>query len=341
LSATEKKIAVTMGDSAGIGPEICLKLLQAFNSRDRENVFTGSIPIVLGDWAILERVAKLFSSSVKWRHLKLRDLRQPDLSELTEPAVVDFETAGLAAIKPGEVSRISGAAAYSYISTAIQWAQCKWVDAVVTGPINKRALVAAGYTFPGHTEIFAEQTGSTRTCMMQYSDPLTCAFVTTHVGYVDVPAHLTVQRILDVIELSATALKSIRGRDPKLVVCGLNPHAGEDGLFGYREEESLIAPAVQAARNRGIDIEGPLPPDTCFLAKRRRETDCFICMYHDQGHIPLKALAFEKSVNVTLGLPIIRTSVDHGTAFDIAWQNRADPSSLIEAYKLAVRLAQT
>ena len=175
---------------------------------------------------------------------------------------------------------------------------------------------------------------------MLTSRALTCAFVTAHVGYRDVPGLLSVERILEVLELTHEALRRIRGRVPKIVVCGLNPHAGEHGLFGDREEERFIIPAVEAARSRGIDATGPLPSDTAFLAGRRETTDAFVCMYHDQGHIPLKALSFETAVNITLGLPIIRTSVDHGTALDIAWQGRADTTSLVEAIGLARRLAE-
>ncbi|MEO8497444.1 MAG: 4-hydroxythreonine-4-phosphate dehydrogenase PdxA, partial [Planctomycetota bacterium] len=213
------------------------------------------------------------------------------------------------------------------------------VEAVATGPIHKKALNAAGVRYPGHTEIFAAETQSDRICMMLTCDEITCSFVTTHVGYRDVPGLLSIDRVLEVIEISHETMSKLRGKQPKLVVCALNPHAGEDGLFGDREEERIIAPAIEIARRRGINIEGPLPPDTAFLPQRRRETDCFVCMYHDQGHIPLKALAFDVAVNVTLGLPIIRTSVDHGTALDIAWQGKAVATSMIEAVKLAARLA--
>ena len=175
--------------------------------------------------------------------------------------------------------------------------------------------------------------------MLMTSDALTCSFATMHLGYRDVPAALTRDRILDVIELTANAMRSLRGRDPRLVVCGLNPHAGEHGLFGDREEEQIIEPAIADARDHGLIVEGPISPDTAFLSQRRENTDAYICMYHDQGLIPLKMLAFDSAVNVTLGLPIIRTSVDHGTAFDIAWQGKADPGSLFEAIRLAVKLA--
>ncbi|MEL0118091.1 MAG: 4-hydroxythreonine-4-phosphate dehydrogenase PdxA, partial [Opitutae bacterium] len=219
-------------------------------------------------------------------------------------------------------------------------ALAKNVDAVTTGPLNKEALRMADVPFPGHTEIFADRTQSERACMLQYSEEVRCVFVTTHVGYAEVPHLLSQERIIDVIELASEAMERIRKRKPRLLCCGLNPHAGENGLFGHREEEQIIVPALEKVRERGIDITGPLPPDTTFLPARRKEYDCVVCMYHDQGHIPLKALAFDEAVNTTLGLPIIRTSVDHGTALDIAGQGIANPNSLVEAVKLAVKLSK-
>ncbi len=173
--------------------------------------------------------------------------------------------------------------------------------------------------------------------MMRTADIMTCSYVTVHVGYHEVPDLLSVERIFDVIDLTREAMKRIRGREPRMVVNGLNPHAGEHGLFGQGEEERIILPAVEAAREAGADLIGPLPPDTAFLEDRRAETDAYICMYHDQGHIIMKALAFDRAVNTTLGLPIIRTSVDHGTALDIAGQGKAKPNSLFEAVKLALK----
>jgi 4-hydroxythreonine-4-phosphate dehydrogenase len=180
--------------------------------------------------------------------------------------------------------------------------------------------------------------GVERFCMMQYSEQVTCSFVTVHVGYHEVPALLNPPRILDVIELTGDALRRIRGREPRLLVCGLNPHAGEDGLFGQGEEERLIVPAVEQARARGWDVTGPVPGDTAFIPTARQQYDAVVCMYHDQGHIPVKMIAFDSAVNTTLGLPVPRTSVDHGTAFDIAWQGRANPGSLFSAVRLAVKL---
>ena len=172
--------------------------------------------------------------------------------------------------------------------------------------------------------------------MLQYSSEVRCVFVTTHVGYGEVPKLLTRDRILDTLELGAQAMRRIRGSEPKIGVLGLNPHAGEHGLFGG-EEETVILPAIETARAKGFDVEGPIPPDTAFIPAKRRATDLFVCMYHDQGHIPLKALCFDEAVNTTLGLPIVRTSVDHGTALDIAGLGQASPGSLFAAVKLALK----
>ncbi|MCA9133976.1 MAG: 4-hydroxythreonine-4-phosphate dehydrogenase PdxA, partial [Planctomycetales bacterium] len=253
--------------------------------------------------------------------------------------LVDMQQLPDADFAIGQVSREGGRASYAYIQAAIDAALAGSIDAVTTAPLNKESLRAGGIAYPGHTEMFAERAAAQRWCMMQYSQEITCTFVTVHVGYAEVPALLTQERILDTIELTDQALRLIRGGRPQLVVCGLNPHAGEHGLFGDGEEERFIVPAIVEARRRGIQIEGPLPPDTAFLPQKRRDTDAFVCMYHDQGHIPLKALAFDSAVNTTLGLKIIRTSVDHGTAYDIAWQGVARPDSLFAAIRLACQLA--
>ena len=309
------RIAVTMGDPAGVGPELCLRLLADARVRSY------CTPVVFGDAAILRRAA---------RHL---GWPEPATSDVNDLRAMNAE-----AVKPGAVSAACGAAAYRYITTAIDAALAGRVDAICTAPIHKEALHAAGVPYPGHTEILAERTRAERSCMMLTADAITCSLVTVHVGYREVPGLLTTEGVLTTIELTAAAMERMRGRAPRLLVCGLNPHAGEHGLFGDREEERIIAPAVEAARAKGIDVGGPLPPDTAFLPKYRKTADAYVCMYHDQGLIPLKALAFEDAVNVTLGLPIVRTSVDHGTAFDIAWQGVADPSSLFRAVELAAKL---
>ena len=324
------RIAITIGDPAGVGPEIALRALS------ESRVTNTCIPIVFGDASILRRVGN---------HLSLRSefpIIAPDkLSSTTTPSILDLNSIpDPSSIKPGFVNSETGRAAFAYIEKSIDAAMSHQIDAVATGPIHKEALHSAGVQFPGHTEIYAERTGATRAAMCLTSPQLTCTFVTVHVGYRDVPGLLSKQRILDVIDLSADFIRKTRGREPRITVLGLNPHAGESGLFGDREEERFIIPAIQSAREKGLQIEGPLPPDTAFLPTRRDTTDVFVCMYHDQGHIPLKMLAFDDAVNVTLGLPIVRTSVDHGTALDIAWQGKANPNSLYEAIRVAAQLAR-
>jgi 4-hydroxythreonine-4-phosphate dehydrogenase len=270
------------------------------------------------------------------------NIAQVHSGELNDtPCVLDRGAIDSKAIEPGKVSAACGKAAYNYVTFAIDEALAGRVDAIATGPLHKEALHAAGIPFPGHTEILASRTNAERSCMMLTSEVITCSLVTVHVGYRDVPGLLSVESIRNTIELTADAMRRIRGRAPRLLVCGLNPHAGEHGLFGDREEERIISPAIEAARAAGIDVRGPLPPDTAFLPKYRESCDAYVCMYHDQGLIPLKALAFEDAVNVTLGLPIVRTSVDHGTAFDIAWKGVADVSSFAQAVKLAVKLCRS
>ncbi|WP_315853461.1 4-hydroxythreonine-4-phosphate dehydrogenase PdxA [Neorhodopirellula pilleata] len=318
-------LAVTMGDPAGVGPEVCLKAARL--CRGTEGL------VLFGD-------ADVFSQLARQAELPL-----PEVANSLGDAVAIARDVGVAVYhieslggrwEPGRVSALTGEASYRYITAAIDAALAGQVDGVVTGPIHKEALRLSGVPYPGHTEIFEALTKSSRACMMLTSDALTCSFVTTHVGLCEVPGLISTERVLDVIELTDEAVRNIHGRASRLVVCGLNPHAGEGGLFGDREEERLIIPAIESARARGMKIDGPLPPDTAFLPARRERTDAFICMYHDQGHIPLKALSFETAVNTTLGLPIVRTSVDHGTALDIAWKDfNADPTSMLQAIALA------
>lgn len=325
-------IAVTMGDPAGVGPEVCLQLLA------NEAVRAFATPVIFGDARLLARCARQTGLAAPRRIVS--EIEWPEAWEtLDEPAVLDLFGFDAEGFTPGIVSARTGAAGYRYVEKSIEAALAGQVAAVATAPLNKEALRAAGIMHPGHTEIFAEKTGAARACMFQYSEEVRASFVTVHVGYHEVPGLLTKERILDVIEMTADAMRRIRGTAPKIAVLGLNPHAGEHGLFGNGEEEKIIIPAIEAARAKGVTIEGPLPPDTAFIPAKRRATDAFICMYHDQGHIPLKALAFDTAVNTTLGLPIIRTSVDHGTACDIAWQGKASGSSLVEAVRLAAKLA--
>lgn len=332
--STLPRIAVTMGDPAGVGPELCLRLLAD------ADIARECIPVVFGDAALLRRVAGKIGGQFAAPTIALHEWPAAARG-VAVPSVLDFQNADAAGVQPGKVSAACGHAAFRYVVAAIDAGLRGEVDAVSTGPLNKEALHAAGHKYPGHTEIFAERMGVARSCMMQYSEEITCSFVTTHVGYAEVPALLTQERILEVIDLTAAALRRIRGREPRLLVCGLNPHAGEGGLFGGREEERIIAPAIEAARARGCEVTGPVPPDTAFTPARRREFDAVVCMYHDQGHIPVKMIAFDSAVNTTLGLPVTRTSVDHGTAFDIAWRGIASPGSLFSAVRLAARLCRT
>ncbi|WP_425615798.1 4-hydroxythreonine-4-phosphate dehydrogenase PdxA [Anatilimnocola sp. NA78] len=326
------KIAVTMGDPAGVGPELCLRLLE------NAEIARELTPIIFGDAGVLQRVAGHLGWQFRTPVISASDWKTKQHT-IVQPTVLDLQCVPADEVIPCRVNANTGEAAYRYLESAIAAGLAGEIAGICTGPLNKAALHAAGHHYPGHTEILAERMQVDRWCMMLTSPEITCSFVTAHVGYGEVPQLLTSERILEVIELTHAAMLRMRDREPKLVCCGLNPHAGEDGLFGNREEERIIAPALEQARARGIAIEGPLPPDTCFLTWRRAATDAYICMYHDQGHIPLKALAFDTAINTTLGLPVIRTSVDHGTAFDIAWQGIAGPSSLFAAARLAAKLS--
>lgn len=325
-------IAVTMGDPAGVGPEVCLQLL----ANDEVREF--ATPVIFGDARLLARCARQTGLPAPKRIIS--EIEWPETcGSIDEPAVLDVFGFDAEDFAPGTVSAKTGAAGYRYVEKSIEAALAGQVAAVATAPLNKEALHAAGITYPGHTEMFAEKMAAARSCMTFFSDEMICSLVTVHIGYQDVVPALTTARILDVIELTHDAVRRVKGRAPKLAVLGLNPHAGEHGLFGRGEEETIIQPAIDAARAKGFTIEGPLPPDTAFIAAKRRSVDAYVCLYHDQALIPLKALAFDTAVNTTLGLPVPRTSVDHGTACDIAWQGKANGQSLVEAVKLAAKMS--
>jgi 4-hydroxythreonine-4-phosphate dehydrogenase len=351
-------LGLTMGDPAGIGPELCLRALGDSALRRR------CVPVLFGDAEVLRRLQRVSGKSflratgsatrgTKGRLARQVRARQSEngigrvvslaewskLKAVNEPLIVDCAAIDAGKITPGKVSAACGRAGYVFIAEAIRSALTGMIDGVVTAPIHKEALRLSGVRYPGHTEIFTALTGAKRSCMMLYSDLLTVSMVTTHIGYGDVPEELSMRRVLDVIELTAEAMGWMLRRRPRLAVCGLNPHAGEHGLFGRNEEERFVAPAVARARRGGIAVEGPLPPDAAFTPGQRKKFDAIVTLYHDQGHIPFKMLAFETGVNLTLGLPIIRTSVDHGTAFDIAWRGVADPQSLFAAIEVAAGLA--
>lgn len=301
-------LVITQGDPAGIGPELVLKLLADPPCPDLR---------VIGCAKHLSQVASDLGLPFPRNHLI--DLPLPR------------------SVKIGEISATAGKHSFDCLEAAVEGAIDGTFAGVITNPINKEAWHRAGKPYPGHTDYLVEKTSSPDHAMMLTSDEITCSLVTTHVSLKSVPELLEEKRILKVIILTHKAMTAIKGRPARLAMPGLNPHAGEGGLFG-REEIELIIPALEKARSMGIDIVGPLSPDTAFLPSIRKDTDAYICLYHDQGLIPLKTLAFDLGVNVTLGLPIVRTSVDHGTAFDIAGKGIASVSSLVEATKLAEKL---
>ncbi len=335
MTRTIPTIVLTMGDPSGVGPELLLRVLAATELWAVEGRSIAT-PIVVG----CERTLRRCAEQLRVAAPRLTRMGQAPKAEVSAgvPAIFDIPVEG--AFEIGQVQANCGRAAFLFVEKAIELCLGDVADGVVTGPLNKAAMHQAGLKFPGHTEIFALRTQAPRWCMMQYSDEITCTFATVHCGYSEVPKLLSTQRVFDTIELTHQALSRLHSRTPKLLVCGLNPHAGEGGLFGNQEEERIIIPAIEMARKAGCDVAGPFPPDTVFVPSRRREMDAAICMYHDQGHIPLKALAFDRAVNTTLGLPVIRTSVDHGTAFDIAWKGVADSGSFESAIRLAKRLSK-
>ena len=271
--------------------------------------------------------------------ISLKAARDPRVVAVCRPVLYGPHTeAELAAYPVGKVNAGAARAAYGAIEQAVADARSGKVAAVVTAPISKEAFALAGYPWRGHTDLFAHLCGSVEVAMMFWSERLRVVLATVHIPLSEVPAALTQNRLRDVIALTAKSLPDFGINTPKLAVCGLNPHAGENGLLG-KEESATITPAIDDARGLGIDVSGPFPADTIFVRAARGEFDAVIACYHDQGLIPVKLMAFGRAVNVTLGLPIVRTSVDHGTAFDIAGQGIADEGSLVEAILLAARLA--
>jgi 4-hydroxythreonine-4-phosphate dehydrogenase len=310
------RIAVTLGDPAGIGPEVVIKAL-----RDPE-VASQARWTVVGSKSEFERHARALHAS--GRELQEIRLMDPGISVSSE-------------VRWGEASAQSGRLALSYIEAATKLCLSGEANAMVTAPVNKEAVVLAGEKFSGHTEYIAMLCGAARVRMLLSSPVLNVVHVSTHRS-LRRACDLDAAEILTTIQLGEEAMKSLGIARPRIAVCGLNPHAGENGLFGD-EDQTFIAPAVRRARELGSDCSGPLPADTLFMKATRGMYDLVVAMYHDQGHIPMKLIDFENTVNVSLGLPIIRTSVDHGTAFDIVGRNIAEPANMKAAMKLAVRLA--
>lgn len=340
---TKKIIGVTLGDPAGIGPEISIK---AFN---KPELYDRSKPLLVGD----ESVDSYYLNKHPELGLQLNVIDKPSEAKF-EFGTIDLISVGVVPSMDdfpiGEVSSIGGDAAFQYVKKVIELALAKEIDATVTNPLNKEAMNLAGHHYAGHTEIYADLTGTDKYTMMLADGNLRVVHVSTHVSLREACDRATKERVLDVIRIADKACKDLGIANPRVAVAGLNPHCGENGLFG-REEIEQINPAVEAAKSEGINVEGSLPADTLFSKANGGMYDIVVAMYHDQGHIPLKLLGFvydqEKGswkavqgVNITLGLPIIRASVDHGTAFDQAGHWTASEFSLENAIDYAIRLAE-
>lgn len=334
-SAQPPLLGITMGDPAGIGPEVIAKA-----AADR-SLHSLCRLMVLGSVAVIEQAIRQLRLPLAVQPIKSpASFQSLDGADGTV-AVLDPLEGSLEPFTPGVASAVTGAASVSYIKKAVELALAGSLDGIVTTPINKEAINMAGCHYPGHTELLADLTQAQESGMMIVGGPLRVMFTTTHLSIKDVPASLTQAKIEKAIRLAHMALTGLFGiKHPRIGVAALNPHAGEHGLFGD-EEARVILPASRAAQAQGIDASDPLPADTLFGKAANGQYDAVVALYHDQGLIPLKLVAFGKCVNLTVGLPIIRTSVDHGTAFDIVGKGIADPGSLLEAIKLAATIAAT
>jgi 4-hydroxythreonine-4-phosphate dehydrogenase len=333
------RIGITMGDPAGVGPEITVKALAV------PEVAASCRAVVVGSGDALAAAIDLLRAPVTLRRVKaVEDCRYA--SGTVE--CLDLANVDMASLPRGAVSPEAGRAAYAYIETAVGLCQRGAIDGIVTAPINKEALAAAGHQHTGHTEILAKLSGTKDFAMLLMGKELRVIHVTTHVALRRVPELCTRERVGRVIALAQETMNFLGVARPRIAVCGLNPHAGEEGLFGD-EEQRESAPAAEVARRAGLDVHGPLPADTLFSRARGGEFDIVVAMYHDQGHVPVKTLGFTfdqktgawtglSGVNVTVGLPFLRVSVDHGTAFDRAWKGIANPESMMEAIEVAVSM---
>jgi 4-hydroxythreonine-4-phosphate dehydrogenase len=324
-------IAITMGDAAGVGPEIIMKALA------RAEVHARLRPVVVGDARRLEAAGRLVASRMRVRRID----DSQGISVPPEPDTVDCIDLGLIpkGLPFGQLSAAAGEGSFRFIERAAKLAAAGQVDAICTAPLNKEALHAAGHKYPGHTELLAELTGTDEVSMLLMAPKLRVIHVTTHIGLLDAVERIEPGLVERTIARGRELLVRAGIANPRIAVCGINPHAGENGLFGRGEEAAKIEPAVAACQARGWAVQGPLPADTLFYRATRDDFDLVVAMYHDQGHGPVKVLGLEAGVNVTVGLPFVRTSVDHGTAFDIAGTGRADDQSLVEALMQAVELA--
>lgn len=318
-------MAITMGDASGVGPEIVLRRYAAGQIADDV--------VVYGDAGILMAGARLLGV-----HVPINGIEEPAAAVESRLNVVDLGALSTSDFTPGRLNAKAGSAAREYVRRATVDALAGTVAGIVTMPMNKEATQRSAPGFVGHTEFIAELCGEPEVAMMLTTKDVAVAHVSAHVSLAEAIRRVTPSRLSTVIRLTDEAVRRI-GPASRIAVCGLNPHAGENGLLG-REDLEIIAPVIAAERARGLDVSGPHPADTVFYqAIRRDRFDAIVCMYHDQGHAPMKLIGFESAVNVTVGLPIVRTSVDHGTAFDIAWQGTAFTGSLQAALDLAWRLS--
>lgn len=324
MDGRPREIGITMGDPAGVGPEIVARALGAMGADERDRT------LVIGDRDVLARAMAL--TGVDLDVAGAGDAG-PGAAAVEAVAVPDG-----ADVAPGEVSAAAGEAAFRCVARAVELAQAGAIGTIVTAPLNKAALHAAGREYDGHTGMLAALTGARSSFMLLTSDVLATLHVSTHVSLREATERATTERVRETIEVGHAHLSALKGHPPRIAVAGLNPHCGEGGIFGHEDMER-IEPAVRAAREAGIDVVGPIPGDTVFHRAHKGEFDLVVAQYHDQGHIPMKLIAFETTVNVSLGLPVKRTSVDHGTAFDIAWQGRADHANMLCAIAYARRMA--
>lgn len=322
-------VAITMGDAAGVGPEITVKALA------EGELYRQCRPLVVGDAARLRKAIEICGVA-----LEVRAVGAPEEGTYQHGVIDCVDLAVIPGDLPfGALSPVAGEGAYQFIRTATELAVAGRVQAICTAPLNKEALHAAGHKYPGHTELLAELTGTPEVSMMLSAPKLRVVHVTTHVGLVDAVERINPGRVARTIRRGDETLRKSGIARPRIAVCGINPHAGENGLFGRGEEEEKVTPGIEECRAEGIDAAGPLPADTVFFRAVRGDFDLVVAMYHDQGHGPVKVLGLDAGVNITLGLPVVRTSVDHGTAFDIAGSGNADHASMLEALRQAVELA--
>jgi len=324
-----KIVAITMGDPAGIGPEIIVKALQA-------DILKNIHSVVIGSAELLKKQLNMgLFKQVNFNVIdKVSDANfSPNIINVIDIKLADFDS-----LQPGIIQPQAGDLAYRCVKKATELALKGEVTAIATAPLNKEALHSAGHMYPGHTELLAKLTNSKDVAMVLYTDSLKVIHVTTHVSLRKFLDTLNCDRIEKVIKIADDFLKKIGIKHPKIAVAGVNPHAGEHGLFGD-EEIRFVTPAIETMRQCGCDVTGPCAPDTVFLQAQQGKFDMVVAMYHDQGHIPLKLLGFYDGVNIAAGLPFIRTSADHGTAFDIAWQGVAKADSMIESIRLAELLS--